>query len=250
MIHRLSLTPQGTPGASPLSGLDHRTLLIVWAFFMVLLMSIEKYDIVRTLSLGAFPVFAAVASGIPPGWLLQRIFLISPFLVLTAIANPFLDRTTIATIGTMPVTGGMISAGVIVAKATIALAGMLILDRCISVVGLCDALRRFGVPTVFTTQLLLMHRYVFLIAFEAAAMLKARDLRSSGKKGRGPFVTANLLGALLLRSSERSDRIYKAMLARGFSGTLPISHPHGFRIDDALFIISSIAGLSVLRFIL
>ena len=229
---------------------DHRTLLIVWAVFIIALVSTGKYDLFRTLSFIAFPVFTIITMNIPIGYLIKRLLILSPFVIIMAAANPFLDRTPLTTLGRIPVTTGMLSASVIIVKALIALSMMLILDRCISINGLCHALRRFGVPSVFTTQLLLMHRYAFLIFSEATTMLKARDLRASGKRGKGPIDTANLIGSLLLRSAERSERVYKAMLARGFSGTLPISSTGSFGSRDIVFITLSLGCFMVLRFIL
>ena len=58
--------------------------------------------------------------------------------------------------------------------------------------------------------------------------MRARDSRSgtgpeTGYRPGGPLawrarVTGGMAGSLLLRSLERSDRIYNAMLARGYDG--------------------------------
>ncbi|MBN1761367.1 MAG: hypothetical protein JW863_23795 [Chitinispirillaceae bacterium] len=234
---------------SLLSRFDNRTLLVVWGSFILALVSVDKYDIVRTLSFIAFPVFTLVVVRFPLLPLLKRLVMLSPFIIVMAAANPFLDRTAVTTVYGFTISTGMMSAAVIMLKATMALSVMLALDRCISIAGLCNALRRFGVPGVFTTQLLLLHRYAFLIIGEAATMIKARDLRAAGKRGKGPVDTANLIGSLLLRSAERSERIYKAMLARGFNGTLPVASENRFGLADALFIASTLSCFALLRFI-
>ena len=64
-------------------------------------------------------------------------------------------------------------------------------------------------------------------------MLRARAARSArveGSRGGGSLAwrartTGGMVGALFLRSYERSERIYAAMQARGFEGTL--RHLHG-----------------------
>lgn len=247
---RFSTYRYTAPIPSFLSIFDHRTLLVVWAAFIVMLISVDKYDLVRTLSFVAFPVFILMVTRVPLGPLLRRLVWLSPFIIIMAAANPFLNRTTITSVNGITISAGMLSAAVIILKATMTLSVMLILDRCISIVGLCNALRRFGVPTVFTTQLLLLHRYVFLIMAQAATMLKARDLRSSGKRGKGPLDTANLIGSLLLHSAERSERVYKAMLARGYNGVLPVAAENRFSTADGLFILATVSGFTLLRFIL
>jgi cobalt/nickel transport system permease protein len=229
---------------------DRRTLPVVWLVYIVTLMSVGKYDVVRTLSFVAFPVFVIIADRLSSVDILKRIALLSPFVIIMAAANPLLDRTVHYSLGACAITGGMLSATVIACKAVLSLAMMIILDKCMSVSGLCASLRRLGVPAVFTTQLLLLHRYIFLIAAEAATMIKARDLRSCGKWGRGPFVTANLIGTLLLRCTERSERVYRSMLARGFTGTFPCANEQRFSYRDLLFAAVSFSLFILLRWVL
>jgi len=50
-------------------------------------------------------------------------------------------------------------------------------------------------------------------------------LRSGGSLGWRARVTGGMVGTLFLHSYERSERIYAAMLARGFTGTF--RHFHG-----------------------
>jgi len=229
---------------------DHRTLIVVWCIYTVLLVSIDKFDIVKALSFAAFPLFAVIAGDIRITMLLQRLVILSPFIIIMAAANPFLDRTPAFSIGNFTVSTGMLSAAVIVTKAFLSLASMLILDYCISIDGLCTALQRLGVPAVFTTQLLLLHRYIHLIINEAATLMRARDMRCSRKRGKGPLDTANLIGTLLLRTTERSERIYRAMLTRGFDGTLPARRREHFTINDYLFLGCTVTLFAALRFIL
>jgi cobalt/nickel transport system permease protein len=248
-FHRFTDVACPAVSSSVFSRFDHRSLLVVWGVFVLLLVSVDKFDIVRTLSFAAFPAFVIIATRIPPGLVVKRVALLSPFIIIMAAANPFLDREAIGRVGSVTLTSGMLSAAVIMVKATIALSAMILLDRAISINGLCNALRRLGVPAVFTTQLLLLHRYAFLIAGEAATMIRARDARSFGKRGKGPIDTAYLIGSLLLRSAERSERVYKAMLARGFSGTLPAVEGHHFGTADIVFISASVSAFTLLRFI-
>ena len=45
-------------------------------------------------------------------------------------------------------------------------------------------------------------------------------------------VAGNMAGQLFLRSYERSDRVYNAMLSRGYKGELMTIHPHNFHASD------------------
>lgn len=62
-------------------------------------------------------------------------------------------------------------------------------------------------PAVFTTQLLFVYRYLFVLIEEAAAMQQARDARSFGRKSYPLKVWGTLVGQLLIRTFDRAERI-------------------------------------------
>ena len=97
---------------------------------------------------------------------------------------------------------------------------------------LVDALRRLRLPLVMVGIISFMYRYLAVLGEEGSRMLRARAARSAvvGSGGGGSLAwrartTGGMVGALFLRSYERSERIYAAMQARGFEGTL--RHLHG-----------------------
>jgi cobalt/nickel transport system permease protein len=92
---------------------------------------------------------------------------------------------------------------------------------------LVDALGDLRVPRILVAIISFMYRYLAVIGQEAARMTTARAARSasspSGRVGGSlawrARVTGGMVGSLFVRSYERSERIYAAMLARGFDGT-------------------------------
>jgi len=90
-------------------------------------------------------------------------------------------------------------------------------------------LRGLGYPKLLNAILALMGRYLSILAAEAQCMLTARKARSgAGKKDGGrcsrPLllwqvrVNGGMVGSLMLRSIERSERVYVAMKSRGYDG--------------------------------
>ena len=78
-------------------------------------------------------------------------------------------------------------------------------------------LRRAGVPALLVSTLALMHRYLFVLADEAQRMQRARASRLLVR--RSPWAwgwPAEVVGRLFVRASERAERIYLAMCARGW----------------------------------
>jgi cobalt/nickel transport system permease protein len=114
------------------------------------------------------------------------------------------------------------------------------------------ALEHLRVPSILTTIIAFLYRYLFVLADEVFRLLRAREARSAaaaGSRSGGSVawragVAGNMAGQLFLRSYERSDRVYNAMLARGYAGHMQTMNPHEFRRVDT--IVTTIAILFLL----
>ena len=115
--------------------------------------------------------------------------------------------------------------------------------------GICHALRRLGVPAVFVSQLLFLYRYIFVLMEEAMRIVRARDLRSFGKRGSGMKIFVRIIGTLFLRTVERAERIYSAMLSRGFNGDIPSVKQYRLRLADVLYVLATVAFLAIFRLV-
>lgn len=104
------------------------------------------------------------------------------------------------------------------------------------------ALEHLKIPAILTTIIAFLYRYLFVLADEVFRLMRARESRAAampGKRSGGSLtwragVAGNMAGQLFLRSYERSDRVYNAMLARGYSGHLETINPHELRRRDYL----------------
>jgi cobalt/nickel transport system permease protein len=214
----LALHETATP-VSPLLGSD-RSALLVTVLFVFSVLSIPKFNLPGVLAFGAFPLFLMSAAKLHAGMMLKRLLLISPFVLVMAAGNLLLDRHPVMWISGMTISGGMISGTVIVAKTIISMAGLLSVTHCIPFYRICRALEALHVPDILVTQLILLDRYRSVLHDEAQSMKKARDIRSFGRKGKELFRTASLIGSLLLRTTNRAERLYRSMSARGFHGLM------------------------------
>jgi cobalt/nickel transport system permease protein len=105
------------------------------------------------------------------------------------------------------------------------------------------ALRHLRIPTVITVIISFLYRYLFVLADEVIRLLRARQARSgtvAGRRGGGSVawrarIAGNMAGQLFLRSYERSDRVYNAMLSRGYKGELMTIHAHHYHASDWQF---------------
>jgi cobalt/nickel transport system permease protein len=113
----------------------------------------------------------------------------------------------------------LFAAVVIKAWLSVMVTGLLVATTPFST--LLKAMRSLRVPAVLVSTISFMYRYLFVLVDEAMRLMTAREARAVGS-GRSVAwrarVLGGMIGSLFIRSYERSERIYAAMLSRGFGG--------------------------------
>ncbi|MCI0482113.1 MAG: cobalt ECF transporter T component CbiQ, partial [Candidatus Dadabacteria bacterium] len=196
-----------------------------------------------------FPVLSMTLGDIPLGFVLRKMIAVSPFAIFVGIFNPFLDTTTVLHLFGFPVSAGMVSFISIVVKFTLSISAAILLVATTSFPGVGYALQRLGMPSLFTTQLVFLYRYMFVLMEEAMRIIRARDMRSFGHRGSGVNVFIRLIGMLFVRTVGRAERIYNAMLSRGFQGDIRPIKQYRFTVNDLLFMLFTLAFLTACRFL-
>ena len=228
--------------------LDPRTKVIATMLFLLTVISFPKYEIVALAPFFLFPVLIMTVGKIPVRFIIKKIIVVSPFAVFIGIFNPLLDTRTFAVIPGFFVSAGWISFVSILLKFSLTISAALLLIATTSFPGVCHALRRLGFPALFVSQLLFLYRYLFVLMEEAMRIIRARDMRSFGSRGTGMKVSVRLIGILFLRTVDRAERIYYAMLSRGFQGDIPSLKKYHIASIDLAFMATTIAFLVVFRF--
>jgi cobalt/nickel transport system permease protein len=229
--------------------LDPRAKLLTVLVFIVAVVSFDRYRISGLLPFFFFPAGMIPLAEIPARYLLKKLLFLLPFAVLVGIFNPLFDRQPMIALGPVVLSGGMVSFLSILLRFSLTVLAAFILIAMTGFSGVCLALERFRVPRVFCVQLMLLHRYIFVLSDEAARMSRAREMRSSGRRGMGIRVFGSLVGHLLLRTWERAQRVHMAMLGRGFTGEFHIRRPLTLTWADALFTLAWCALFVLFRFV-
>ncbi len=120
---------------------------------------------------------------------------------------------------------------------------------------LIHALEHLKVPAILTTIIAFLYRYLFVLADEVSRLIRARESRSAASTGNRAGggvlwrakVAGNMAGQLFLRSYERSDRIYNAMLSRGYTGHLYTLNPHEMKPADFYVTAFAIAVIFIVQ---
>ncbi len=228
--------------------LDPRAKVIATMLFLITVISFPKYEIVALAPFFLFPVLLMTLGEIPVRFIVKKVIAVSPFAIFIGIFNPFLDIRTVAVILGVPISGGWLSFLSIILKFALTVSAALLLIATTSFPGVCHALRRLGFPALFVSQLLFLYRYLFVLMEEAMRIIRAREMRSFGSRGTGVKVFVRLIGILFLRAVDRAERIYYAMLSRGFQGDIPDLKRSRIAFRDLGFMAMTIAFLAVFRF--
>lgn len=221
---------------SPVHRLDARAKIVTTVGFILVVMSFARYEVSALMPLFVYP-FALIALGnLPPGYLFRKVALASPFALLIGMFNPLLDRHPVAMIGTHVVSGGWLSFASVLLRFALTVSVAFILVAGTGVHRLCAGAERMGLPRVFAVQLLFLYRYFFVIGDEGLRMMRSVTVRSAGACPLRLATYGTLIGNLLLRSMDRAQRIYRAMVSRGFDGEVRVLRPTSLGWRDAAFV--------------
>jgi cobalt/nickel transport system permease protein len=149
-------------------------------------------------------VAVALVAGVRLRRLGLRLLLVEPFalgVALLSLAQP---------------QGPAIFAAVL-ARGTLCLSVMLLLSATTRFTDILRLLWRLRVPALLVTVLALMYRYLFVLVAESSRLARARRSRTlRGGRVAAWRGSAGVIAELFVRSSERAERIYSAMCARGW----------------------------------
>jgi cobalt/nickel transport system permease protein len=229
--------------------LDPRAKVFATMLFAISVVSFPRYEVLSLLPFFLFPVLMATLGDIPPGFIARKVVAVSPFAVFLGIFNPVFDPGVVAIAPGLSVSAGWISFASILVKFALTISAALLLIATTSFPGICRGLRRLGIPAIFVSQLLFLYRYLFVLLEETIRVVRARDMRSFGTRGTGVRVLVRIVGTLFLRTVERAERIYGAMLARGFRGELPSMRREALRPSDAAFLLTAGGYFALCRFV-
>lgn len=195
---------------SPLHRVDAR---VRWILGLALILSIVTVPASQPFALatcGVLICLGVVASKLPFRFVLSRLLVLLPFVLVMASVLLFAKAK-----------GGPVFCAIVV-KALFALLAMLVLTATTPFTELIRILRWMKLPDLFTAILSFMYRYLFVLEDERERLVRAKESRTAIRRWpQERKALSQIVGVLFIRSYERSERVYQAMCARGFNGTVP-----------------------------
>lgn len=230
---------------SPVHLLDPRVKVVVTVLFIVGNVLLPDGAWLGFLAAWAVVLLVSWSTRLSAVYAFKRAFIVLPF-TLAAVTVLFTlpgDALVSWQIGSRTLSisdAGLVRFVSIVLRSWLSVQMAILLTATTQFPDLMHALSHLRVPTILVSIIAFMYRYLFVLADEAMRLLRARQARSArlttasggGSIGWRARVAGYMVGQLLVRSLDRSDRVYNAMLARGYDGRLLTLNPHQMQRRD------------------
>lgn len=230
---------------SIIARLDPRTKLITTFVFILAVALTPPNSWLAYALYFALVVTLLTLSRLPAFHVFKRSLVIIPFVLLVAIFIPFFKEGEV--VGSYNIWLWQVSvtrSGLqvlwnIMAKAWLSILSLILLTSTTKFSHLLKGLEQLRLPKVMVMLLSFMYRYLFVLVDEVMRLKQARDSRNFGGKRLWQIRTiGHMIGTLFIRSYERGERVYAAMVARGFDGRSRTLERLRFRQADAYFVTS------------
>lgn len=179
--------------------------------------------------------------------LLKRIAVEFAFISVVLLGTLFRDGGEVLwSWGSLKITTvGLTVLGSVTLKALLSLLMLNVLTLTTSIPALLNALVALRTPPLLVAILASMYRYLSVLIGEFNAMRRAAASRNlMGRNRWQRLVIGNMIGSLFIRTYERGERVYQAMLARGYQGLPPVEKvPKGGRRDIVALTLTIILAL-------
>ena len=250
--HSLGLTGiAGDPG-SPVHRLDPRAKLVGLVGLTVVAVTTPLEHWPVFVACGATLAIYAALARVGPADVWRRVRVVLPLVLLVGALVPFVRAGGDAyELGPLTVhEAGLAIFAAVAAKTLIGTTSAALLTATTPFPAVLRGLERLRVPRLLVMIAAFMYRYLFVIAEELGRMrwaLLARGYRPRHALHVGPL--GRVATAMFLRTYSRGERVYLAMLARGYRGTMPQRAPLSLGRADVAFVAAIALAVLPLRVI-
>jgi cobalt/nickel transport system permease protein len=210
-------------GTSPIHGLDARFRLL--ACLLLSLPAALAQSLAAPLAILGLGLLLTALSRAPLGVVLRRTAAVNVFILFLWLFVPACTpgEPVWEGFGLVVTREGIHLALLATVKANAVFFCVLSLLATIPAPALGRAMTALGAPAKFSFLFVFTYRYLHVIAEEYGRLVTAARLRGfvPATDIRTYRTYAALVAMVLVRSYDRSQRVYQAMLLRGFSGTFP-----------------------------
>ncbi len=188
-----------------------------------------------------------IISKIPIIFMLKRLLFVLPFILMASLFYPIsiyiYDSSSFASLQNE----AFIVSFSIFIKGSLSVILLILLISTEKFHNIISGMRMLKMPKIIGTMSALMYRYIYIFSDEAMKTSMARNSRTPGKLRVCKIkVYGNQMAMIFIRSWDRSQSIYNAMISRGFNDEFPTMKEFKIKkYEIALFVLAIMMFLSV-----
>jgi cobalt/nickel transport system permease protein len=224
---------------------DPRAKIILLLSFISVVLIVPSYDLMPLLILGLTLVLLISISGLPGIKIVKSIIKIYPMILVMSIFQVLTIKS-----------GDYLYSGVgffdISEESWIRISGFQLKTILIVAAGLflisstpmnlfLSSMKKLRAPGWLVAVAFFIYHFVFILSHELRRLqiaYQSRYIKLSIVKRLS--VQAKLLAVFLTRLFERNDRLYNALISRGFNGIIPLEIPISWKYSDTILVFSGI----------
>jgi cobalt/nickel transport system permease protein len=238
-------------GVSTAHRLDPRGKIVVASLFAVLIAVSQSFA--ATLAGLALALIWLVLARLPLKKVAARLLVVNSFIFFLWIVLPLTyPGEVLFRLGPLALTRqGLLFTALITLKSNAIMIALIALIATVPVVTLGQAMHKLRFPGKLCHLLLFTYRYLYVFEQEFRRLAQAMKIR--GFQPRTDLHTyrsyAYLAAMLLVRSYDRADRVFQAMLCRGFHGVFYSLRTFAWQRRDWLFVATSLLVLIAILYL-
>lgn len=232
---------------SPVHRFDPRTKIVTFTLLIFSFVFIQEI----TIALFAlfFSILLLLVSKLPIRFILKRVQMVLIFVLPLLIIMPLTVEGTelFSVFGISATHEGLRYASLIVIRSMAAVILILTMLGSMRFDTTIKALYTLKVPSPLVQMLMFTYRYIFVIIDEFLSMWRAMSAKGFNPRTNmyGLSIIGNMVGMLIVKSYERGERVYQAMISRGYTGNPKTRTAFAMRRTD--YVLSAIfVGFAIL----
>ena len=208
--------------------IDSSIKIIVTIIYVIKVLSIKQFIISDITSIVLYPLILFKFGKVPVKFILKKVLFILPLILGLSVINLIIDFSY----------SEIYFSVLLLFKCIFTLIGALLLMVTTGINNLAFGLKKLKIPNILIMQILMLHRYIILMMEECYRVKSAYELRTLGEKSMTMKDYGRIIGQMLLKTIDRSEKVYEAMKLRGFDGDLYINSNKKVGCIDFLYLIT------------
>ena len=193
--------------------------IIMTIIYVIMVSSKGNLELDSIIILGLYPIVVILIADVPFSAIGSKLIIPLILALSLSIFNIFIYKEVVLTVGSIGISGGVISLFGMIIKSIWIVMSTLLLVATTSIEKLAKGLRALHVPQNIILLFVIIYRYIDVFLNEVSNTILAYNLRANTNRVH-ISVIGPMLGQMIIRSYYRATDIYNSMLLGGYNDRL------------------------------